>query len=748
MRTAALALLLLTTAAVQAQTVLFSDTFTASNGTYLGAHTPSVDASGNGWQGVEGTMTIQSNALSCSSSQGTAQLTAEADGVISTTIASGTATSLTTGLVFRRNLGDGSHWLLGWRQNGTIALYHFNGFNYYQEWETTAAWAIGAKLSARLDGSSIAILYNDVQVGSITDARNSTQIVHGVRIGGTTASIDNVTFETLSPPAPTPGPHVHTTADGVKIEVAAIGSPPEWWPDNGAYLGDNDTHATAGHQVRDIYWSAGPVSYLTPNQWNTVLIPNGRVGVTYLRRDVAGTPYFFHVYQQSGPNQATWVPLFSVGTHWAPFQAAVEKYHLANPYPATSGNTIEPENVEGIRVTYLGRADQLAWPRSRAEHSFTTFPRVFVREDYDAGEWTETAGVLEWRGDSIGDTVAVAIEPFEGIPAYCYLVRKTGADGVARIYNNARLFPMSTPFTHLRTSPTMSSFGIVVTDDGVLDSPESAGYALLPGCSRLMIRSWEGMLDQRDPGVWYWHNNLGEFTGDVQLAILDRWDNWRAITFAGTGNGVTDTAWAWFHDAPRMPEFMAQPHPFNVILDVDPDEQPCGPGTDDVNCDGFPDVEEDDDGDGIPNHLDPDSDNDGQHDCGDSDHDGVDNRNDHDDDNDGVPDWEDTDPDGDGLTGSADLDKDGDCIPDALDFDIDGDQVPNYRDGDMDGDLIPNDFDDDIDGDGIPNRDDNDNDGDGRPDTFWPSGLRRVKGSVTDQASLHRNFLGTSASQY
>lgn len=62
----------------------------------------------------------------------------------------------------------------------------------------------------------------------------------------------------------------------------------------------------------------------------------------------------------------------------------------------------------------------------------------------------------------------------------------------------------------------------------------------------------------------------------------------------------------------------------------------------------------------------------------------------------------------------VDNDTDGDGIPDASDVDVDGDGVPDNG-TDTDGDGVNNDFDDDIDGDGIPNDQDNDIDGDGIP---------------------------------
>ncbi len=87
---------------------------------------------------------------------------------------------------------------------------------------------------------------------------------------------------------------------------------------------------------------------------------------------------------------------------------------------------------------------------------------------------------------------------------------------------------------------------------------------------------------------------------------------------------------------------------------------------------------------------------------------------------DGIPDIED-DEDGDGLSDAADGDDDGDGVADEME-DFDGDGEPNITDGDDDGDGMPDNIDnndlrangnEDQDGDGIPNYLDPDMDGDG-----------------------------------
>jgi|GEM_PF-3171270 len=173
------------------------------------------------------------------------------------------------------------------------------------------------------------------------------------------------------------------------------------------------------------------------------------------------------------------------------------------------------------------------------------------------------------------------------------------------------------------------------------------------------------------------------------------------------------------------------------------------PSTDSDN-DGIPDViegNEDIDGDGLPNALDPDSDNDGIDDAieagvtgNDADNDGIDDAFDastlggEDQDGDGIIDNAPTpDTDNDGTPDFLDTDSDNDTVPDRLEsggantpVDTDQDGIPDYRDLDSDGDriadvvevgenpLMPI----DTDNDGIPDGLDIDSDGDNIIDTF------------------------------
>ncbi|CAH8555768.1 unnamed protein product [Schistosoma bovis] len=147
----------------------------------------------------------------------------------------------------------------------------------------------------------------------------------------------------------------------------------------------------------------------------------------------------------------------------------------------------------------------------------------------------------------------------------------------------------------------------------------------------------------------------------------------------------------------------------------------------DEDGDGIPDYLEDDDGDGIPNyletshlkrasklpkHIDRDGDGIPDHLEGDSDGDGIPDHQE-DEDGDGIPDYLEDD-DGDGIPNYLEtshlkrasklpkhIDRDGDGIPDHLEGDSDGDGIPDHQE-DEDGDGIPDYLEDD-DGDGIPN---------------------------------------------
>jgi len=118
----------------------------------------------------------------------------------------------------------------------------------------------------------------------------------------------------------------------------------------------------------------------------------------------------------------------------------------------------------------------------------------------------------------------------------------------------------------------------------------------------------------------------------------------------------------------------------------------------DTNGDGDP-TNDDRDGDGIPNYLEPNN--------VDTDGDGLNNHRDPDDDGDGIPT---ADEDADGNGDPMNDDSDGDGTPDYLDADDDNDGVPT-ADEDVDGDGDPTD--DDTDGDGTPDYLDPDDDGDG-----------------------------------
>jgi type IV pilus assembly protein PilY1 len=101
----------------------------------------------------------------------------------------------------------------------------------------------------------------------------------------------------------------------------------------------------------------------------------------------------------------------------------------------------------------------------------------------------------------------------------------------------------------------------------------------------------------------------------------------------------------------------------------------------DLNDDGIPDAEADQDGDGLSDALDDDDDGDGvADDMADRDGDGIPNYLDDDDDGDGMLDIVDSDD----TRDNANEDPDGDGIPNYLDEDDDGDGMPDHLDNDND----------------------------------------------------------------
>ncbi len=177
-------------------------------------------------------------------------------------------------------------------------------------------------------------------------------------------------------------------------------------------------------------------------------------------------------------------------------------------------------------------------------------------------------------------------------------------------------------------------------------------------------------------------------------------------------------------------------------LDPDDDGDSVPTRAEDANGDGNP-LNDDTDGDGIPNYIDPDDDGDGVP-TQEEDANGNGNPLDDDADGDSIPDFlEGGDTDGDGVPNQLDPDDDGDGVltidedpnrdGNPFNDDTDRDGLPNYLDDDDDGDGVPtrledgngdgNPANDDADVDGTPNYLDLDADGDGLPDAVeWSSG--------------------------
>ena len=175
---------------------------------------------------------------------------------------------------------------------------------------------------------------------------------------------------------------------------------------------------------------------------------------------------------------------------------------------------------------------------------------------------------------------------------------------------------------------------------------------------------------------------------------------------------------------------------FPIEQDSDGDEIPNSEDLDNDN-DGIPDTVEgltlDTDSDGFLNYLDVDSDADGIPDYAEA---GPDANSPKNTDGDSLPDYLDTDSNNDGTPDSAGIagDSDGDGITDALEGagDSDGDGILNINDIDSDNDLIPDSVEIgisaptpvDTDGDLIPDFLDLDSDNDGIPDIYESNVLK------------------------
>jgi hypothetical protein len=220
--------------------------------------------------------------------------------------------------------------------------------------------------------------------------------------------------------------------------------------------------------------------------------------------------------------------------------------------------------------------------------------------------------------------------------------------------------------------------------------------------------TWTGVVTYTDKTL-HWTNetlDLGTIVGDAETLQT----RFRLQTDGGV------TADGWYID--------------DVVIYLDNDLDGDGIPND-VELGDDPDNPVDTDGDGIPDYLDLDSDGDGISDSVEA---GEDPSNPVDTDGNGIPDYQDVDADGDGIPDAVEagedpsnpVDTDGNGIPDYQDVDADGDGIPDAVEGtvDTDGDGIPDYLDLDSDGDGIPDSveagDDPtnpvDTDGDGIPD--------------------------------
>lgn len=257
--------------------------------------------------------------------------------------------------------------------------------------------------------------------------------------------------------------------------------------------------------------------------------------------------------------------------------------------------------------------------------------------------------------------------------------------------------------------------------------------------SGLLYRSWAQLLS--DTAI----NRLGDFEGLACLTANIADDDQDGLVNSGedaNGNGTLlddDT------DSDGTPNYLDNDDDGDTILTINEDpNQDNNVVNDDIDNDGIPNyLDNDDDNDGILSKDedtnadgDPrndDADNDGVADYlepnnADLDKDGTVNQLDDDDDGDGIPTKTEggTDEDSDSKPNYLDLNSDGDTIPDSGEWsvdandplegctstdsicfnnDADGDTIPNFLDKDSDGDGLSDGLElpGDLDGDGIPN---------------------------------------------
>ena len=175
-------------------TALFLDTFTDADGTALAAHTPDVDASGNGWADLDGTAQITGGKAIMKDPPeiGAAALVAAdvglADGVVRVTLHTGSST------VFRCS-DPGNHWEAYYLDGYVVAAKRTSeeGWEEVDSTAYTPADPNSVTLTVTLAGSSITVVADNDPASTIqvTDAAHQTATKHGLLFYDETAAADD-----------------------------------------------------------------------------------------------------------------------------------------------------------------------------------------------------------------------------------------------------------------------------------------------------------------------------------------------------------------------------------------------------------------------------------------------------------------------------------------------------------------------------------------------------------------------------
>lgn len=170
--------------------LLFSDTFTDTNGTLLTAHTPDVDVVGLGWEVFTGVYDIQTNQAHSTGSSIAAADTNESDVIVEVTV----TTNSSQGPAARAS--DASNFWIGWMNDGK--LYEVTGGSIFARADLGAPSALPNTASLECAGSSITF---SAETGlSVTYAgatTNQTVTKHGIRADNTGRYCDNFSVNSL-----------------------------------------------------------------------------------------------------------------------------------------------------------------------------------------------------------------------------------------------------------------------------------------------------------------------------------------------------------------------------------------------------------------------------------------------------------------------------------------------------------------------------------------------------------------------